>query len=429
MEEWKTKKVRDLVGEGIIEKPLDGNHGEIHPKGNDFVSEGIPFITASDVNNGNVDLKNCKFITITQANSLRKGFAKKDDVLLTHKASLGRTAIVPKLNTEFIVLTPQVTYYRVKDKTKLNNQYLKYYFDSSGFQKKFKSFGDAGSTRAYVGISEQLNLPVVIPPIEEQKAIAKILSSLDGKIELNRQMNATLEAIAQALFKAWFVDFEPVHANTENRLSESASPEIAKLFPSKFENSVPNGWVSSTIGDTYKLTMGQSPSGDTYNENQDGMVFFQGRSDFGFRYPSPRIYCTHPMRIAEKGDTLVSVRAPVGDVNMAFERSCIGRGVASLRHNSGSRSFTYYSIKSLEGELRKFDSDGTVFGSINTNNFQAIKTIEPTLEIIKLFEKIVRPFDAQIEKNSREIVRLSEIRDSLLPRLISGKISVGDYAK
>ncbi|MFN2393834.1 MAG: restriction endonuclease subunit S, partial [Pyrinomonadaceae bacterium] len=93
-------------------------------------------------------------------------------------------------------------------------------------------------------------LKVYVPDsIEEQKAIAKILSSLDDKIELNRQMNATLEAIARALFKAWFVDFEPARANMENRPSESASPEIAKLFPSEFENGIPKGWTFGTLSD------------------------------------------------------------------------------------------------------------------------------------------------------------------------------------
>jgi type I restriction enzyme S subunit len=269
------------------------------------------------------------------------------------------------------------------------------------------------------------SIKIKVPPIEEQKAIAKILSSLDDKIELNRRMNETLEAIARTLFKAWFIDFEPARANMENRSSESASPEIAKLFPSEFENDLPKGWKLGTIGENHKLTMGQSPLGETYNENGEGILFFQGRTDFGFRYPSPRIYCTQPTRFAEKGDTLVSVRAPVGDVNMAFEKSCIGRGVAALRHNSGSRSFTYYSVKNLEEAIRKFDSEGTVFGSINKNSFQAIKTVEPTANIVELFEKTIKSFDSKIEGNSKELVYLTQTRDSLLPRLISGKIKVG----
>jgi len=178
--EWDFLSVGELVKQNILDKPLDGNHGEIHPKGTDFVDKGMPFIMATDIKNGKVDLVNCKFITKKQADSLNKGFAITDDVLLTHKASLGRTAILGEIETPYIMLTPQVTYYRVKDKNKLNNKYLKYFFDSPTFQDTLLNHGDGGSTRAYVGITAQRNLPVCLPPIPEQRAIASVLSSLDG---------------------------------------------------------------------------------------------------------------------------------------------------------------------------------------------------------------------------------------------------------
>jgi type I restriction enzyme, S subunit len=204
--DWDLFSVGDLVDQKIIDKPLDGNHGGIHPKGSDFVNEGIPFVMATDINNGRIDLKNCKFISKTQADALNKGFAISDDVLLTHKASLGRTAIVGEIKTNYIMLTPQVTYYRVKDKEKLNNKYLKYYFDSPAFQDTLENHGDGGSTRAYVGITAQRELPVAFPIIAEQKAIASVLSSLDDKIDLLHRQNKTLEAMAETLFRQWFVE-------------------------------------------------------------------------------------------------------------------------------------------------------------------------------------------------------------------------------
>ncbi|MBX9637551.1 restriction endonuclease subunit S [Nitrosomonas sp.] len=182
---WKLYTVEQLVENKIIDKPLDGNHGEIHPKGSDFVETGVPFVMATDINNGKVDLVNCKFITKEQADSLNKGFSISDDVLLTHKASLGRTAIVGKIQTPYIMLTPQVTYYRIKNKNLLNNKYLKYFFDSPAFQDTLANHGDSGSTRAYVGITAQRELPIILPSnIEEQKTIASVLGSLDDKIDL-----------------------------------------------------------------------------------------------------------------------------------------------------------------------------------------------------------------------------------------------------
>lgn len=208
-----TYTVKDLVDLGIIEKPLDGNHGGIHPKSSDYVEYGIPFVMASDLINGHVDIKGCKFITEEQAKSLRKGFAKEGDVLLSHKATIGRTAIVGELPTDFIVLTPQITYYRVLDLTRLNPRYLKYYFDSEAFQALFEQWAGGGSTRLYLGITEQMKLPIELPEIKIQNKIVDLVDSFDRKITLNRQINQTLEQMAQALFKSWFVDFDPVVDN------------------------------------------------------------------------------------------------------------------------------------------------------------------------------------------------------------------------
>src|SRR5690606_17391948 len=128
------------------------------------------------------------------------------------KATMGRTAIVEELSVPFLMLTPQVTYYRIKDPSRLSNRYLKFYFDRPAFQRLFETWGHKGSTRDYLGITSQLDLPIVLPPATEQRAIAHILGTLDDKIELNRRMSETLEAMARALFKSWFVDFDPVRA-------------------------------------------------------------------------------------------------------------------------------------------------------------------------------------------------------------------------
>ena len=197
--------ISQLVKRGIVGKPLDGNHGEIHPKSEDFVDSGVPFIMASDINNGVVDYINCNFITKKQADSLRKGFAKSGDVLLTHKATIGRTAIVKYDAQPYVMLTPQVTYYRVLDAQKLNRQYLRYFFESAFFQDTLKLWAGSGSTRAYLGITEQGKLPFVLPPIEKQKKIAAILSAYDDLIENNQRRIALLEKMAEELYREWFV--------------------------------------------------------------------------------------------------------------------------------------------------------------------------------------------------------------------------------
>ena len=188
---WKKYTVEQLIDLDMLEAPMDGNHGSIHPKASDYVLTGVPFIMVNDISNGHVDLKNCAFISEKQAATLRKGFAKPGDVLLSHKATIGRTAIVPNdFNT--IILTPQITYYRVKKG--IDNRFLKYYFDSPNFQSLFNNWAGSGSTRAYLGITAQRKLPIILPELDEQIKIADILSSLDEKIHKNNEINNNLVA-------------------------------------------------------------------------------------------------------------------------------------------------------------------------------------------------------------------------------------------
>jgi type I restriction enzyme, S subunit len=179
-EGWEEKTVEKFVKEGIIFKPLDGNHGEIHPLKNDYVSFGIPFIMSRDMKNGYVDEENCKFITEDQARGLRTGFAVKEDVLLSHKGTIGSVAIL-ETNNEFVILTPQITYYRIKDHSKFYNRFIYYYFLSQGFQKELKNIAKGGSTRAYIGITKQLSLKLTIAPLKEQQTIVKKLDALSAE--------------------------------------------------------------------------------------------------------------------------------------------------------------------------------------------------------------------------------------------------------
>jgi len=302
-------------------------------------------------------------------------------------------------------------------------------------------------------------LIVPIPPLPEQRAIAYILGTLDDKIELNRRMNKTLEAMAQALFNSWFVNFDPVVVNAlraGNLIPDEFAERAAHyreipdalglpgtggfgtrpyddLFPDRFADSelgpIPEGWEATTIGAEFELTMGQSPPGSTYNEKGEGLPFFQGRRDFGFRYPSNRVYCTAPTRIAHAGDTLVSVRAPVGDINMAYETCCVGRGVAAVRHKSGSRSYTYYAMQALGERFKSYEAEGTVFGAITKKQFENLPSIAPQLHLVSTFEELVYPLDENIRSFEEEIRALSGTRDTLLPKLISGELRVPDVEK
>lgn len=176
-----------MVKDGILEAPLDGNHGEKHPTSDEYVESGIPFLMASDIHNGTVNISSCKYITKERAKKLDKGFARNGDVLLTHKATIGETAILGNLTTEYAMLTPQVTYYRIKNEKRLNREYLYSFFNSLDFQTELKTKA-AQSTRPYIGITAQQNLRIILPrKIDEQRKLGFYFRTLDHLITLHHR--------------------------------------------------------------------------------------------------------------------------------------------------------------------------------------------------------------------------------------------------
>ena len=174
--DYATMMMSEAVDKGIIEKPLDGNHGEKHPKSTDVVNSGIPFIMANNLIDGKVDLVNCAYITRKQAESLDKGFAKNGDVLITHKGTIGRTAIL-NCKDEYVILAPQVTYYRPI--VGICAEYLREYFNSAYFQSVIHEIAREGSTRAYISVTAQMSLKLMVPPIERQKEFTSYVKSID----------------------------------------------------------------------------------------------------------------------------------------------------------------------------------------------------------------------------------------------------------
>jgi len=237
--EWEVVTVKQLVEKEVLEKPLDGNHGNIHPKSSDYVHYGIPFVMANNFVNGEVNLECCKFITKGRADKLQKGFSVTGDVLLTHKGTVGSTAIVGELGTDYIMLTPQVTYYRVKDAHRLNNHFLRHYFDSPRFQSLFASLA-GGGTRAYLGIVKQLDLPIVTPPIDEQRAIAAALSDVDALLGGLDRLIAKKRDLKQAAMQQLLTG--------QTRLPGFGGVWDVKTFDSLFDRVFPKSTLSSGDG-------------------------------------------------------------------------------------------------------------------------------------------------------------------------------------
>ena len=273
--------------------------------------------------------------------------------------------------------------------------------------------GNLSAQSAQPGLSIQtLSKQIIrLPSISYQREISTVLKSLDDKIELNRRINDNLEQQAQALFKSWFVDFDPFK---DRKFVDS---ELGKI---------PEGWKVGYLSEIADIIMGQSPNGSTYNENGEGIIFYQGRAEFGTRFPSIRLFTTNPTRIAPANSILISVRAPVGDINITHKECCIGRGLASAVSRTNKSAFLLYTLFSLKSDLDKFNAEGTVFGSINRKALETLKILIPTNDLISKFEAIVASMDQQILILHIESENLKILRDTLLPKLMSGELKIND---
>ncbi len=387
----------------------------------DYVTSGIPFFRSKEIiekSKGN-DISTELFITEEKFREIKSKFdvPKSGDILLTSVGTLGVSYQVLD-NDKFYFKDGNLTWFKNFSK-ELYPRFLLYWLKSREGQDSLKKI-TIGSTQPALTIVGLKGIPISLPPLPTQKAIAEILSSLDDKIELNNQINQNLEALAQALFKQWFVDFEFPNENGEPYKSSGGEMIDSEL------GEIPKDWKPSILKDEFNINMGQSPKGETYNEIGEGMIFFQGRTDFGFRFPSIRLFTTDPKKIARKGETLISVRAPVGDINRALEECCIGRGLGAIEEKNNHQFYTYYKILSIQTELKSYDNEGTVFGSINKDTLGGLKTIVPVLDLVERFDQLIKPIDDQIETLSKETESLKNLRDTLLPKLISGELEVSE---
>ena len=209
-------------------------------------------------------------------------------------------------------------------------------------------------------------------------------------------------------------------------VNDNLQQQAMALYASMFLDNPALETTAGTLKDIAEITMGQSPSGSSYNEDGNGEVFYQGRAEFGYRFPTRRLFTTEPKRMAEAGDVLLSVRAPVGDLNVAYERCCIGRGLGAIHGRNGHQSFVLYTMFALRPQLDVYNGEGTVFGSINRNALNDMPIDIPSEDAIAAFETVVRPMDDMVRTNYEENCRLQELRDALLPRLMSGEVDVSD---
>lgn len=250
-----------------------------------------------------------------------------------------------------------------------------------------------------------VKVPFISDPVD-QSDIASILSAYDDLIENNRRRIQLLEESARLLYKEWFVHLRfPGHEHTA------------------ITDGVPEGWERKTLSELAEITMGQSPKSIYYNEIGEGLPFHQGVTNFGTRFPTHETYCTVANRIAEPGDILFSVRAPVGRINVTRDKIIIGRGIAAIRSRDEQQNFLLYNLKNhfFKEDLM---GGGAIFAAITKKDLHNVELLSPDSAVIKEYLEQAEPIDRQIDILQQMNKKAAESRDLLLPRLMSGEVTV-----
>jgi type I restriction enzyme S subunit len=403
------KSVSEIITKGTTPTTVGGN----------FTFEGINFVKSESINDSKY-LDSSIFMKIDEETDekLKRSRLKKDDLLFSIAgAYLGKISIVRE--QDLPANTNQAVGIVRTNKEIVDVEYI-YYFFSQPLMNEYINRLSAQSSQPNLNLDLLGKLNFNYVKIEEQKKIASVLSAIDTKIELNNRINTELEAMAKTLYDYWFVQFDFPDANGKPYKTSGGK----MVYNPTLKREIPQGWEVNELAEIANITMGQSPPGDSYNEDGIGAIFFQGSTNFGWLFPTTRQYTTAPARIAKKGDTLLSVRAPVGDMNIADNDCCIGRGLAALNSKQGYDGFLFYVMKYFKQVFDRRNSEGTTFGSITKDDLHSLTLAYPSEDLLKRYDEVVSNYNKMIFERSMENQQLIALRDWLLPMLMNGQVTV-----
>ena len=364
---------------------IDGDRGKNYPKQNEFLDKGYClFLNTGNVTAEGFSFETNQFITEEKDRSLNKGKLQRGDIVYTTRGTVGNAAFYSNaVPYENIRINSGMVIFRCDDEV-INNSFLYQILKSAHYRNYFKSFC-TGTAQPQLPIKNLKNITVNIPARIKQDRIANCLSAYDDLIENNQKQIKLLEEAAQRLYKEWFVDLRfPGHEDVQ------------------IVDSVPEGWRKVTLSE---------------------ISFHQGVGSYGNRFVKDDTYSTSYTRIAEAESILFSVRAPVGRLNITKNKIVIGRGLSAINHKEHLQSFLFYLLKE-----RYFKEDmvgnGSIFASISKNELLGQEFIVPSSSLQRKFDSIASSIDRQIDNLDTKISLLTEARDRLLPKLMSGEIEL-----
>ena len=397
---------------------INGDRGKNYPKQDDYINGTVPFISAADLSSNalSADASYQKKITPEAYEKLRSGKVKKDDILLCLRGSLGKLGIVKEEMTAAIASSLVI----IRPNKFSNVEFLYQWLKSSVFQETLASF-DNGSVQGNLSVKSISAIPVPRFDCNDQKAIAHILGTLDDKIELNQKMNETLEGIAKAIFKSWFVDFDPVRAKMEGRPT-GLPDDISDLFPDELVESevgeIPKGWERLKFGDVAKVTSGKRPP-----EKESSKSDLHPYTVYGGA--GPMAFCSEPLDFSLP--SIITGR--VGTLGKVFyiNHKCWVSDNSILISDAGDYApLIFYTLKSLDLTVLNVGSTQPLVTGKDIKNLSVMGPPDRLLvQFVSMFDLLKQRQSTTVSENQT----LSELRDILLPKLISGELKIPDAEK
>ena len=402
--EWPRVTIESQIQSGAIIGHKDGNHGSQYPRVEEFSSTGVPFLTAKSLSEGRLDIDGAPRLADDRADKLRLGWVKPGDVLLSHNATIGRVGIVPDYKGRLLIGT-SLTYFRLDDK-RIFPRYLAAYFSGVDFQNQLAAVM-SHTTRNQIPITTQRRLQIVLPPLPVQKAIAAVLGALDDKVELNRRMNVTQESLAQTLFKHWCVD--------------AATDQL------------PKGWTTRALYDCADYINGAAFRNEHFSAERQGFPVIK-IAELKDGITAQTKFCKidrEPKYRIDSGDILFSWS---GSPDTSIDTFIWTEGVGWLNQHIFKiqfkrpieKFFVYYLLRHFKPVFIEIarDKQTTGLGHVTGQDLKRLKTFFPPDEILEKFNQVVEPLFKKVYFNLHESRTLATLRDTLLPKLLSGELSV-----
>ena len=429
MGERQTYSFDELISSNVLEI----NDG-YRAKNSELGGEGLLFLRAGHVTDTHIDFSGVDRFHVGLTAKVQSKTSQPGDVIVTTKGnSTGRISWVSDVMPTF-VYSPHLSYWRSIDYDTLDPLFLRYWSYSTEFTTQLRGFAASTDMAPYLSLSDQKRLKITLLPIDEQRAIADILGSLDDKIEANRRMNATLEATARALFKSWFVDFDPVHAKANGDAPIGMDAETAALFPDHFEDSdlgpIPTGWRVEHLDKIADYLNGLALQKFPVEDEEDGLSVIkirelrQGNTDDRSNWASSEI---PPEYIVEDGDVLFSWSGSLLVDIWTGGTGALNQHLFKVTSDRYPRWFYYFwTLYHLDEFIQIAADKATTMGHIKRHHLSDSLVVVPNDEIFSILTDFIEPYLASIVNNRIQSRTLAETRDALLPKLVSGELRVGE---